>query len=130
MSNAQFELAAAVVSLAQVVALLYALFAPRGMWVVLLINLLFGAAVLIYLAPSVPVEWSHVASGEASELVDYKVPLVCLFELVVLVAAGLRLCGRRVPGAVIWSGFAINFCFSLLVLVYAFTFEFRCCGYL
>jgi hypothetical protein len=53
-----------------------------------------------------------------------------VFELVVLVGAGLRLRGRRVPGIVIWSGFAINFCFSLLVLVYAFTFEFRCCGYL
>jgi hypothetical protein len=82
------------------------------------------------LAPSLREESSRLVSGEASDFLDYKVPLVCLFELVVLVGAGLRLCGRCVPGIVIWSGFAINFYFSLLVLVYAFTFEFRCCGYL
>ena len=85
---------------------------------------------LTYFAPSVPEEWSRLTSGTASELLDYKVPLIGLFGLVIFAAAGWRLCGRHVSGSVIWSGFVINFCFTLLVLVYAFAFELRCCGYL
>jgi hypothetical protein len=130
MSNSVFQVTVAAVTLAQIGALLCALLVRRGTRAILVTNLVIAGAVLVYWLPRLPVELSGIASRESSDILDNKVPLLCLFELALLIVSGLGLAGIRVPAVIVWVGFAANFAASLLFLVFAFTFEFRCCGYL
>jgi hypothetical protein len=130
MSNSVFQIAVTAVTPAQLAVLLCALLVPRGTRAVLVANLVIAGGVLIYWLPSLPSELSGIASRASSDILDYGPLLVCLFELGVSVVSGLALAGIRVPAAAAWLGFAVNFTASLLFLVFAFTFEFRCCGYL
>ena len=75
----------------------------------------------------------ELLAAEQTEFPDsYQVPLLCLVELVTLLASALRLFGRGIPATTVvsWLGFAFSVCFSLLFLIIAFFFQFRCCGYL
>jgi quercetin dioxygenase-like cupin family protein len=73
---------------------------------------------------------AYIARGAATELSDFLTPISCLFEFAVLVSAVLVLCSVRVPVAVIWIGFGLNFCISIAALLVAFFLQFKCCGYL
>jgi hypothetical protein len=130
MSNETLQTAVAGIILAQLAALIWALI-PRGrIRGVLVVNLLLSAGVLIYVVPLLPHEIAYLASASTTELLDYKGIGLCLIELAVLVTAALAIGKLRVPLALIWLGFAGNFIFTLFAVIFAFTFEFRCCGYL
>ena len=99
----------------------------------MLVNLVLAAGVLVYWVPALPGEFARLAAAEQTEFPDsYQVPLLCLVELVTLLASALQLFGRGMPATTVvsWLGFAFNVCFSLLFLIIAFFFQFRCCGYL
>jgi hypothetical protein len=130
MSNEALQTAVAGLFLAQLAALIWAL-VPRGrMWGVLVVNLLLSAGVLVYAVPLLPQEIAYLASASTTEWLDYNGIGLCLIELAVLVSAALAIGRLRVPLALIWLGFAVNFVFTLFAVIFAFTFEFRCCGYL
>jgi hypothetical protein len=132
MSNDMFQIATAGIVLVQLVALVWAVAVRRGTRAVLWVNLLLAAGVLIYWVPALSGEFAQLAAAEPTELLDYQAPLLCLVELVTLLASGLRMFGRGMPATTLvsWLGFAFNFCFSLMFLVIAFFFQFGCCGYL
>ena len=132
MSNDMFQIATAGIVLVQLAALVWAVAVRRGTRAVLWVNLLLAAGVLIYWVPALPGEFAQLAAAEPTGFLDYQAPLLCLVELVTLLASGFRMFGRGMPATTVvsWLGFAFNFCFSLMFLVIAFFFQFGCCGYL
>jgi hypothetical protein len=132
MSNDVFQIATAGIVLVQLVALVRAVAVRRGSRAVLGVNLLLAAGVLIYWVPALPGEFAQLATAEQTGFLDYQAPLLCLVELVTLLASGFRMFGRGMPATTVvsWLGFAFNFCFSLMFLIIAFFFQFGCCGYL
>jgi hypothetical protein len=111
-------------------ALAWVLIRRRGMAPVLIVNLLFGAAVLAFVVPYLPNELAYIRSGGASELFDYKNAIVTAFEIVTLLVSALAFRGALPAKIGAWIGFAGNFALSLFAVVFALTFKFTCCGYL
>jgi len=116
--------------LVQPAALLWVLIRRRGMWLVLLINMLFAVGVLALVAPDLPAELRYIRAGEATELFEYKNTIATVFETVTLLASGLAYRGSLLGKIVAWFGFAGNFVLSLVAVWFALTFTFKCCGYL
>jgi hypothetical protein len=93
-------------------------------------NLVFSAGVLAPVLPLVPQEIVDLRAAVQIDALDYKFSILSLIELAVFLQAAITLFWRPMPKVLIWLGFAANFGLSLLALIFAFTFEFRCCGYL
>jgi hypothetical protein len=123
-------LAIAILLLAQVAVLVWALVRRRGMRPILVANLLFAAAVLIFVVPQLPEELRYIRAGEATELFDCKNTILTAVELTTLVASVLAWCGFFAGKIVAWIGFAGNFALSLMAMQFVLTFKFKCCGYL
>ena len=129
MSNAVFETLAVGATALQLAAVLWALL-RRALAPVLVINLLFAGGTLVVLGPQLPTEITYLLSGAPTELLDYKVTIGCVTELIVLLCSALAFRGAIAAKIVAGVGFAWNFALTLLVLLFALTFEFKCCGYL
>ena len=132
MSNWTFRAATAALCIAEAAAFAWAV-APRGRrWGIVATNLLSGSLVMIFLVGELPSELRSLTSGDKSgvDFDDYKTSLLVVLELIVLTTSTLALFRRRVPATLIWLGFAMNAVLSGLLLLVAFFFEFRCCGYL
>jgi hypothetical protein len=130
MANTEFAATACTVVAIQVAAPLWVLIRRCRMWPVLLVNLLFVAAVLFVVLPYLPGEVAYIREGEASELFDYKNVILTAFESVTLLASVLAFCGVLLGKIVAWIGFGGNFALSILAIQFSLTFEFKCCGYL
>jgi hypothetical protein len=102
----------------------------RGMWPVLLVNLLCAVGVLWLVVPYLPGEIAFIREGEASELFDYKSTILTAFETVTLLASGFAWRGMLLGNVLAWIGFAGNFALSLAAALFFMTFKFKCCGYL
>jgi hypothetical protein len=129
-SNTTLDVLTVGITLAQLAALLWVLIRRGGMRPVLLINLLFAVGVLIFVVPNVPEEVSDIRFGMTSEFFDYKNVVLTLFEAVTLSSSALAFRGWLPAKIVAWLGFFGNFLLSLLAVLFALTFEFKCCGYL
>jgi len=105
---------------------------------VLAVNLLFSGAILFLVVPPLPQEVSYIFSYwpfvvyAPSDLLDYKYMILTAIEVVVLVPSLFAVFGMRWAITLAWIGFAANFVLSVFALwfAFAFTFEFKCCGYL
>jgi len=109
---------------------LWVLVRRRGMVPVLVVNLLLALAVLLFALSYLPDEIADIRAGDATELFDYKNSILTAFEVAALVASALAFRGGRTAQSLAWIGFAGNFVLSVLVVRFALTFEFKCCGYL
>jgi hypothetical protein len=123
-------LAITIFLLAQVAVLVWVLVRRRGMRPILIVNLLFAAAVLILVVPQLPEELRYILAGEASEPFDCKNTILTAVELTTLGASVLAWCGFFAGKIVAWIGFAGDFALSLLAALFVATFQFKCCGYL
>ena len=124
MSNAVFEALAIGVTTLQLAAALWALL-RRAFAPVLVVNLVFAGVTLVFLAPQLPHEITYVLSGGPTELLDYKVTIGSVTELIVLLSSALAFRGILAAKILAGIGFAWNFALSLLVLLFALTFEFK-----
>jgi hypothetical protein len=109
---------------------LWVLVRRRGMAPVLVVNLLLAVAVLIFVLSYLPDEIADIRAGDATELFDYKNSILTVFELVTLIASAVAFRGGVAAKTFAWIGFAGNFALSVLVVQFALTLEFKCCGYL
>ena len=116
--------------LAELGVLLWVLLRRRGMWPVLVVNIVFGGAVLYVVVPYFPAESMYIWRGRAAELFDYKNSILTLTEAVVMGTSLLAFRGIRAARVVASIGFAFNFVLSLFALEFVLTFSFKCCGYL
>jgi hypothetical protein len=123
-------LAIAIVLLAQVAVLVWVLVRRRGMLPILIVNLLFAATVLIFVAPQLPEELRYIRAGEATELFDCKNTILTAVELTTLAGTVLAWWGFLAGKIIAWLGFAGNFALSLMAIQFVLTFKFKCCGYL
>jgi hypothetical protein len=109
---------------------LWVLVRRRGILPVLIVNLLLAVAVLLFALSYLPDEIADIRAGDATELFDYKSSILTVFETVTLIASGLAFRRGLTAKTLAWVGFAGNFALSVLVVLFALTFEFKCCGYL
>ncbi|HTZ35314.1 MAG TPA: hypothetical protein VMB84_04765 [Stellaceae bacterium] len=130
MSNLQLQLTLCAVVAGQIGVLAWVAIRRRGPWPALLVNFVFAAGMLWSVAPYAPSEVSFAWSDPDSGWFDYKSTILTGFEAASFVASLLALRGRMAATVVAWVGFAGNFALSLVALLFAFTFEFKCCGYL
>ena len=82
--------------LAQLMLMMWVLARHRGMGPVLVINLLFAAMELFFVASQLPQELSYAPSGGSTDWFDYKMTIWSSFEFATLVASMFA-----------WSGFLI-----------------------
>jgi hypothetical protein len=123
-------LGAAVIPSAHVAALLWVLIRRRGMRPILVVNVLFGLAVLAFVWPYLPDELVDIRAGDAVELFDYKNTILTALELATL-AASVTAWRGWLPGRVAaWVCFGGNLLLSIAAALFFMTFEFKCCGYL
>jgi hypothetical protein len=130
MSNEALEVLTAAVVLVQVAVALWALVRRRGLAPVLIVNLLGAIGVLQFVLRYLPEEVASIRAGGATELFDYKNVILAVFEAVTFMASIIALRGFPVAKIIAWVGFVGNFVLSLLAVLFALTFEFKCCGYL
>jgi hypothetical protein len=96
---------------------------------VLVVNLIFAGAVVIFVGAQVPHEFELARQGAINELLEFKATIWSVCELVVL-AASLFAFRGGLMARIAWLGFAGNFAPSLLAALFVLTFEFKCCGLL
>ena len=130
MSNLQLQIVTGAVVAAQVTVALWVLIRRRGMWPALVVNLVFAAGVLLSVAPYVASEITFAWSDPDADVMDYKNTVLTGFETVTALASLIAFRGLLAAKVIAWLGFAGNFVLSLLALLFALTFEFKCCGYL
>ena len=118
------------IELVQVAALLWVLIRRRSMCPVLFVNFLLVIGVLLIVLPDLSGEIAYIREGEASELFDYKSTILTAFESVTFIASVIALRGLLLAKIVAWIGFAGNFALSFAAMLFLWTFEFKCCGYL
>jgi hypothetical protein len=102
----------------------------RGMWPVLVVNLICAAAVLYLVVPYLPGEIAFIREGEASELFDYKNTILTAFEAIAVIGSAFAWRGVLLGKIIAWIGLAGNFMLSLAAALFFMTFKFKCCGYL
>jgi hypothetical protein len=130
MSNLQLQIVTCAIVAAQLGVVLWVLLRRRGMWPALIVNFVFAAGVLWSVAPYVGSEVAFAWSDPDSDWFDYKNTILTVFEGVTVLASLLAFRGPVAARIIAWLGFAGNFALSLAAAVLAFTFEFKCCGYL
>jgi hypothetical protein len=123
MSNDMGKAIWVAIVLIELAALLWVLIRRRGMWPVLLVNLLWAAAVLNLVLPYLSGEIAYIREGEATELSDYKNTILTAFQTATLIASGFALWGLRSGKIVAWLGFAGNFVLSLGAAWFFLTFK-------
>ena len=111
--------------LAQFVLLLWVLVRGRGMGPLLVVNLLFAALELYFVAPQVPQELSIARSWGSTDWADYKMTIWSAFELATFVASALAWGGFVLAKIVAWVGFAGNFALSLVTMLSIIKFAIR-----
>lgn len=77
------------------------------------LNLLVSAAVTIFCALHVPELQGAVVA----------VKIFAAIEVVILITSALAVLGRRMPAAVLWTGFAVHVAVTALFAVFMFTFH-------
>jgi hypothetical protein len=130
MSNLQLQLVICSVVAAQIGVVLWVVIRRRGIRPALIVNLLFSAGVLWSVAEYVPGEVAFARSDPDSDWFDYKNTIMAAFEAATVLASLLAFRGVMAAKIVAWVGFTGNFALSLAAAWLAFTFEFKCCGYL
>jgi hypothetical protein len=79
------------------------------------LNLLVSAGVTIFWALHVPELQGAVAA----------VKIFAAIEVVILITSALAVLGRRMPAAVLWTGFAVHVAVTALFALFMFTFRMR-----
>jgi hypothetical protein len=130
MSNFHLQFVTVAFIAAQLAVFLWVVIRRRGLWPVLVVNVVFAAGVLWSAVPYVVSEVTFAWSDPDSDWFDYKNTILTVFEGATLLASLIAFWGVRVAKIVAWLGFAGNFALSLFAVWFSFFFEFKCCGYL
>jgi len=130
MSNATGQVIWCAVVLGQAAAAAWVIVRRRGMWPVLLVNLVCAAAVLIFVLPYLPGEVAYFREEPTSDPFDYKNSILTVFEAITVSASAFAFFGFIAGKIVAWIGFAGNFVLGIVAALFFLTFEFKCCGYL
>ncbi len=129
MSDSTLHALAVANPLAQLALLLWVLVRGRGMGPLLVVNLLFAALELYFVAPQLPQELGVARVWKSSDWLDYKMTIWSGFELATFVASAFVWTGFIVARIVAWIGFAANFALSVGAMLFIFKFAITCCGY-
>jgi len=97
---------------------------------ILIVNLLFAALELFFVAPQLPQELIDARAGGSTDWFDYKVTIWSSFELVTLIASAFAWGGFPPAKIVAWMGFAGNFALSLVAMLSILRLAVKWRGYL
>ncbi len=130
MSNTTLYAATIAAILVQTGTMIGVLLRRRGMQPVLVVNLAFAAAVLLFIAPTLPDEIAVLRTGASGDLLDYQGLIWGCAEAILVVASVLAFRGAWPAMVIAWIGFSAHLLSTLAALAFFLTFEFKCCGYL